>query len=429
MISTRRNFVKTSVLGAVAVGLGSPADAAKRNTTPDHAETAQSGQATADGRYTPGPHKLPIIICANNGFHYLDDAFAFLQGGGDTLDAALRVVKGPEDDPNDTSVGLGGIPNEEGVVELDACCMHGPTRRAGSVGGVRNIRNVSLVSKAVFEHTGHVMLVGEGAERFAVAVGFPRENLLTDHSRKIWLLWKEFHSNNDWWGPGLADPRWQAPQAKESEKPQADLWRERIEKLQARAGELGIEPERRMGAIHQVLFPPTGTIHCSALNEKGEISGCTTTSGLAFKLPGRVGDSPIIAAGCYTDQDVGSAGATGSGEENIKVAGAHTIVENMRHGMSPPEAGMDALKRIVRNYNNDMNKLRFVDMTYYILRTDGAYAGVSLWEGYSQGHPHKIAVHDGTKRSEVTTSLFKGYSQDFPPEPNVPEELKKDYLK
>jgi N4-(beta-N-acetylglucosaminyl)-L-asparaginase len=126
--------------------------------------------------------------------------------------------------------------------------------------------------------------------------------------------------------------------------------------MEERAAALGIEREFRMAAIHRVLFPPTGTIHCSALNEKGEISGCTTTSGLAFKLPGRCGDSPIIGAGCYTDQDVGSAGATGSGEENIKVAGAHTIVENMRRGMSPQEAGMDALKRIVRNYNNDMNK-------------------------------------------------------------------------
>ena len=144
----------------------------------------------------------PIIICANNGVNYLDGAFAFLKGGGDTLDAAIRVVKGPEDDPNDDSVGLGGLPNEEGVVELDACCMHGPTRRAGSVGGVRNIKNVALVSKAVMEHTGHVMLVGEGAERFAVAMGHPRENLLTERSRKIWLLWKEYHSTDDWWGSG-----------------------------------------------------------------------------------------------------------------------------------------------------------------------------------------------------------------------------------
>ncbi len=414
---SRRDFVRTSVLGAVATGIKTPALAVTNGSA--------AKATTRDSQTTSAGYKLPIIICAHNGFNYLDDAYAFLKGGGDTLDAALRVVKGPEDDPNDTSVGLGGIPNEEGVVELDACCMHGPTRRAGSVGGVRNIKNVSLVSKAVMDHTGHVMLVGEGAERFAVAVGFPRENLLTEHSRKIWLLWKEFHSNEDWWGPGLADPHWRAPDA----EPQAALFKKLVEQLQARAADLGIPPEMRMEAIRKVLFPPTGTIHCSALNEKGEISGCTTTSGLAYKLPGRVGDSPIIAAGCYTDQDVGSAGATGSGEENIKVAGAHTIVENMRHGMPPQEAGMDALKRIVRNYQGDMKKLRFVDMTYYILRKDGAYAGVSLWEGYSQGHPHKIAVHDGTKRAEVTTSLFKGWSQDFPPEPNVPEDMKKDYLK
>jgi N4-(beta-N-acetylglucosaminyl)-L-asparaginase len=276
------------------------------------------------------------------------------------------------------------------------------------------------------EHTGHVMLVGEGAERFAVAMGFARENLLTEHSRKIWLLWKEYYSTKDWWGPGLADPHWQAP-----EKPQSELWRERFRRLQERAADLGIEPEFRRAAIRRVVFPPTGTIHCSALNQKGEISGCTTTSGLAFKLPGRVGDSPIVGAGCYTDQDVGSAGATGSGEENIKVAGAHTIVESMRHGMSPHDAGMDTLKRIARNYNNDMNKLRFVDMTYYILRKDGAYAGVSLWEGYSVGNPHKIALHDGTLRAEIASPLFSGYSQEFPPFPPIPEDLKKDseYLK
>lgn len=414
MTFSRRDFVKTSVLGAMAAGVGTPA-------------LADVGKPSIDAQ--AGPHKRPIIVCANNGYAYLEGAYAFLKSGGDTLDAALKVVKGPEDDPNDDTVGLGGIPNEEGVVELDACCMHGPTRRAGSVGGVRNVKNVSLVSKAVMEHTGHVMLVGEGAERFAVAVGFPRENLLTENSRKIWLLWKEFHSADDWWGPGMADPHWKAPETKD--KPQSELWRDRIQNLQVRAADLGIEPELQLAAVHKVLFPPTGTIHCSASNDKGEISGCTTTSGLAFKLPGRCGDSPIIGAGCYTDQDIGSAGATGSGEENIKVAGAHTIVENMRHGMSPQDAGMEALKRIVRNYNGDMSKLRFLDMTYYILRKDGAYAGVSLWEGYSKGHPHKIAIHDGTLRAEVTVSLLKGYSQEFPPFPNIPEELKKgsEYLK
>ena len=415
MTFSRRDFVKTSVLGAVAAGVGA-SSALGENGQPAHLSA-------------PDTPKRPIIICAHNGHAYVEAAYAFLKSGGDTLDAGIRVVKGPEDDPNDDSVGLGGLPNEEGVVELDSCCMHGPTRRAGAVGGVRNIKNVSMVGKAVMEHTGHVMLVGEGAERFAVAMGFPRENLLTERSRKIWLLWKEFNSDRDWWGPGLASPHWQAPAP--VSKPQAELFQDRIQQLRQRAADLGIEPEFQLAAVRRVLFPPSGTIHCSVLNDKGEMSGITTTSGLAFKLPGRCGDSPIIGAGCYTDQDIGSAGATGAGEENIKVAGAHTIVENMRHGMSPQEAGMDALKRIVRNYNGDMNKIRFMDMTYYVLRKDGAYAGVSLWEGYSAGNPHTFAVHDGTLRSEVATPLLKGYSQEWPPMPNVPEELKKDseYLK
>jgi N4-(beta-N-acetylglucosaminyl)-L-asparaginase len=403
MSFSRRDFLTTAVVGSLALTV-------EGQDSPDKNSKTQS------------PGKRPIMISAGNGFNYLDDAYDFLKNGGDTLDAAIRVVKGPENDPNDQSVGLGGIPNEEGVVELDACCMHGPTRRAGSVGGVRNIKNVSMVAKAVMEHTGHVMLVGEGAERFAVAMGFPRENLLTERSRKTWLLWKEYHSTDDWWGPGLADPHWKAP----DNTSKNELWRERLQKLEQRAADLGIEPEFRLEAIRRVVFPPTGTIHCSALNEKGEISGITTTSGLAYKLPGRVGDSPIIGAGCYTDQDVGSAGATGSGEENIKVAGAHTIVENMRRGMSPHEAGMDSLKRIVRNYNGDVNKLRFVDMTYYVLRKDGAFAGVSLWEGYEPGKPHKIAIHDGTRRAEPTVALLKGASQDFPPFPKVPPERMKE---
>ena len=395
MVFSRRDFLSTAMVGAVSLGL--------EGQEPIKAPSGKQGTS-------PGPGKRPIIISAGNGFDYLDDAFTFLKNGGDTLDAALKVVKGPEDDPNEDSVGAGGLPNEEGVVELDSCCMHGPSRRAGSVGGVRNIKNVSLVAQAVMQHTGHVMLVGEGAERFAVAQGFPRENLLTEHSRKIWLLWKETHS--DWWGPGLADPNWKkkVPAALHS-----DNFQQRMDRMNQVAADLGIAPELRMMAIRKVLFPPTGTIHCSALNDKGEISGTTTTSGLAWKLPGRCGDSPIIGAGCYTDQDVGSAGATGSGEENIKVAGAHTIVENMRHGMSPLDAGMDALKRIVRNYNGDMGRLRFTDMTYYVLRKDGVYAGVSLWDGYETGKPHKIAVHDGTRRAEKTVSLFSGASQEWPP--------------
>jgi N4-(beta-N-acetylglucosaminyl)-L-asparaginase len=393
MTLSRRDFVSGIALGA----LGATATGA--GATPA-IEPKQKMRAAS----------TPVIVSAGNGFAHLDRGYEVLKGGGDTLEAAIAVVRGPEDDPNDDSVGLGGLPNEEGVVELDACCMHGPSRRAGSVGGVRNIKNVSLLAREVMLHTGHVMLVGEGAERFAVARGFPRETLLTDASRKTWLLWKEAHS--DWWGPGLADP---GSKERLHGRLRAADGVAFVERLQAVARDLGIAPAERLASIRKVLFPPTGTIHCSALAASGEMSGCTTTSGLAWKLPGRLGDSPVIGAGCYTDQDVGSAGATGSGEENIKVAGAHTIVENMRRGMPPFEAGMDALKRIVRNYGGDVERLKYVDMTYYILRKDGAYAGVSLWTGYQPDHPHTIAVHDGTPRLEQTVSLYEGASRAWPP--------------
>ncbi|HKW75231.1 MAG TPA: N(4)-(beta-N-acetylglucosaminyl)-L-asparaginase [Terriglobales bacterium] len=384
--------------------------------------TLATGQGTM---HLPSPTKeVPrqsspknIIICAANGYNYIDAGYEKLRSGADTLDAALAVVSGPENDPNDDSVGLGGLPNEEGVVELDSCLMHGPTRRAGAVGALHDIKNASAVAKAVMEHTGHVMLVGEGASRFGLEVGFQKENLLTDRSRKIWLLWKETNSSQDWWGPGMDDPGWKPPASLSSELKDQPR---HIQKLYAKAAELGIAPEDRMDAINKVLHPPTGTINCSVLNEKGEMSSVTTTSGLAWKIPGRCGDSPIIGAGCYCDQDIGAAGATGNGEENIKIAGAHTIVENMRKGMSPEEAGMDALRRITRNYNNDMSKIAYISMFFYILRRDGMYAGVSMWGEAGPGqHQRRFAVHDGTRRMEQAKFLFQGAAKDWPPMPQI----------
>jgi len=365
-----------------------------------------------------------IMISSANGItpraSHLDAGYKKLSAGADTLEAAITVVSGPENDPEDDSVGLGGLPNEDCVVELDSCCMHGPTRRAGSVGAVRDIKNVASLARTVMEHTGHVMLVGEGATRFGLLMGFPKENLLTEHSRKIWQLWREYHSDRDWWGPGLADPNLKVPANPDTsfltDQPQP------FQRLYALAANIGIPESQRFDAIQKVLNPPTGTINCSALNEKGEMSSVTTTSGLAWKLAGRCGDSPVIGAGCYCDQDIGAAGATGSGEENIKVAGAHSIVENMRHGMSPEEAGMDVLKRIARNYNNDMSKLAYVSMHYYILRKDGAYAGVSLWSGSAE-HPASFAIADGSgpARHEKAKALFQGNARDWPPAPRVPK--------
>ncbi|HVP42074.1 MAG TPA: N(4)-(beta-N-acetylglucosaminyl)-L-asparaginase [Terriglobales bacterium] len=400
-MSTRRDFIAGAALGAASLALQAQ-------------ETKPAGQGQDISKLAPP--KKPVIVCKNTGMAQLDGAYELLLRGHDTLDACLFITRGREDDPNDTSVGLGGLPNEEGVVELDACVMHGPTRRAGAVGGVRNIKNVSALARVVMERTDHIFLVGEGAERFAVAQGFQRENLLTERARKTWLLWKESMSNQDDWGPGLSSPEWKPPApvpAPPQGTPQSlELKVKRMEQV---ASDLGIEPKYRMKAIHDCLYPPKGTVHVSVVNEKGEMSGSTSTSGLAWKLPGRVGDSPIIGAGCYTDQDIGSAGAVGRGEENIRIAGAHAIVENMRHGMSPQEAGMDALKRIARNFNNDMTRLRFVDMFFFVLRKDGAYAGVGLWSQV-RGKPYNFAVHDGAgSRMEPCVGLFQGEAISWPP--------------
>jgi len=407
MSFSRRKFLTNTTLGSIALGV----DAQTKKVT--------DGKAVEQRTEAPRVTGKTVIVTKYTGNQTIDKAYELLMNGGDTLDAAIMVGKAQEDDPNDDTVGLGGLPNEDGVVELDSCCMHGPTRRAGSVGGVRNIKNVSLLAKAVMDHTGHVMLVAEGAQKFGKAMGFPEENLLTEKSRKTWLLWKETMSDQDWWGPSLADPSYKVPPGTQPPPNLSELWEEKMKRMYARAEELGISPEDREHAIRRVLRPPTGTIHVSVLNGKGEMSGMTTTSGLAWKLSGRLGDSPIIGAGCYTDQDIGSAGATGSGEENIKVAGAHSIVENMRRGMSPREAGLDVLKRIAHSYESNPAKLRFIDMVYYILRRDGEYASVSLWSGPAN-HPHRFAVHDGKSRLEPCVALFQGDLLPFPPRPTDP---------
>jgi N4-(beta-N-acetylglucosaminyl)-L-asparaginase len=404
---SRRKFLSQSAVAGAAVALGGD------GLSQSNKQTSASSSVPRAQKLEIAKPKQPVIICRPTNLPNFDEAWKMLKDGADTLAAALHVCKGQEDDPNDQSVGLGGLPNEDGVVELDSCCMHGPTRKAGSAGGVRNIKNVCEVARAVMEHTGHVMLVGEGAERFAVDMGFPRENLLTDKSRRMWLLWKETHSSQDWWEPGRDNPNWEPPA---SSPLSLEFRRKRLIEL---AADFGIAPGDRALAAEHVLFPPTGTIHVSAVNEKGEMSGATTTSGTAWKLSGRVGDSPIIGAGCFCDQDVGSAGATGSGEENIKIAGAHTIIENMRRGMSPKEAAIEALQRIVRNYNHDMQRLHYVSMIFYILRKDGQYAGVSLWSHSPSGSPLQFIVHDGTKRLETCSYLLEGGWIDWPSIPTT----------
>ena len=306
-----------------------------------------------------------IVISSANGTRACAKAMEILKAGGDTLDAVIAGVNIVEEDPNDTSVGYGGLPNEDCVVELDSCVMHGPSRRCGSVGALPGIKTPSKVARVVMEETDHIMLVGEEALRFAQLQGFKKENLLTERARKTWLAWKESlrdargHNN---WTPGIDAPP---------------------ENSSARLRRLFPGASREMLAwVRDVITnPPTGTINCMALNRKGEMSGVTTTSGLAWKIPGRVGDSPIIGAGLFVDQDVGGAGSTGRGEENIRVVGAHTVVENMRHGMTAAEAVLDCLKRVARNFDNDHSRLGEFGLKFYALRKDGDFAAGALWNG------------------------------------------------
>jgi N4-(beta-N-acetylglucosaminyl)-L-asparaginase len=370
---SRRRFFFTTLTGSALASASrlfgkSLPELAPRTTWPAAAESAAT---------------RPLIISSANGVNALQKGMDILKSGGDTLDAVVAAVTVVEDDPNDDSVGYGGLPNEEGVVELDASVMHGPTHRCGSVASVQKIKNVSRLAKTVMARTNHVMIVGDGARRFAVAEGFEEMNLLTEHSRKIWLAWKAKTDFN--WRPGIDSPE----------------WKEHMALL------FDGDAEKIAYAEQRIAHAVTGTINCLAVNAKGEVSGTTTTSGLAWKIPGRVGDSPIIGAGLYVDGDVGGAGSTGKGEENIKISGGHTIVEQMRRGVKPTDACLEAMGRVVRNYNGDKKKLATFHLYFYALNKDGEYGSASLWKnGYEESKVAKFAVHDGTQAKLVPCKPF-----------------------
>jgi N4-(beta-N-acetylglucosaminyl)-L-asparaginase len=378
---SRRKFFLTSIASSALAS----ANKLLARTLPD------GGSSTALANIAPAAQgKRPLIISSANGLHALDKGMDILKKGGDTLDAVVAAVTVVEDDPNDDSVGYGGLPNEEGEVELDASVMHGPTHRAGSVASVRRIKNVSRLAKTVMEKTNHVMIVGDGARRFAAAEGFEEMNLLTEHSRKIWLAWKAKSSFN--WRPGIDSPE----------------WKEHISAI------FGHDEAQIAYAERVIAHPPTGTIPCMAVDSNGDISATTTTSGLSWKIPGRVGDSPIIGAGCCVDNEVGAAGSTGKGEENIKISGGHTIIEMMRQGKSPTEACLEAMSRIARHYKNDKKKLGTFHIYFYAINKDGVHGAASLWRnGYEQNKQASYAVHDGTEsRLVACTPYFEGIGGD-----------------
>jgi N4-(beta-N-acetylglucosaminyl)-L-asparaginase len=305
----------------------------------------------------------PIVISSGNGIRAVQKAFDLIMQGTDTLDAVIEGVKIQELDPNDNSVGYGGLPNAAGVVQLDASCMHGPTKRAGAVGCLEGIKTPSEVAKLVLKYTKHVFLVGEGAKQFALSYGFKEEDLLTPESREAWLRWRANLSPND-------------------------------DFLDVPEGE-------------KMVVRPTGTINCNAVTPQGDLSSVTTTSGLAWKIPGRVGDSPIIGAGQYCDNTIGAAGSTGLGEANIKICGGFLTVEHMRRGMKPTDAALETLKRVV-----GMTEARLVapdgrprfQLTFHAVNKRGDFGSASLY-------PSRYAVHDGADAKLLDTA----HLYDAPP--------------
>jgi N4-(beta-N-acetylglucosaminyl)-L-asparaginase len=302
-----------------------------------------------------GQHR-PVVIASGNGLKTVEKAMEQIRAGADPLDAAIEGVAIVEADPNDHTVGYGGIPNEEGVVELDSAVMHGPTHGGGAVASLRNIMHPAAVARLVMKRTDHCLLVGEGALRFAKAHGVPEVNLLTDEAREIWLHWKETHCK---------DSDWIAP-------PPSEL----------------SPPVRKFFGIRE-----HGTLHCSALDTHGNLGCVTTTSGLFYKIPGRVGDSPIMGAGLFLDNEVGSAGSTGRGEANLLNLTSHLIVEELRRGSAPKDALVAACRRVVATNLNprlrDSKGRPNFQVKYYCVAKDGRYAGASLWAGA------QMAVHDG----------------------------------
>jgi N4-(beta-N-acetylglucosaminyl)-L-asparaginase len=299
----------------------------------------------------PAVHRRAVArtaaVSSANGLRAVRRAVELMSGGTDTLDAAVEGVKIQELDPADNSVGYGGLPNEEGVVQLDASCMHGPTKRAGAVAALEGIKTPSEVAKLVLKYTNHILLVGEGAKRFALSYGFKEEDLLTPESRQLWLAWRANRGKDDDW-------------------------------LDVPEGE-------------PMVARPTGTINLNVVNARGDVSSVTTTSGLAWKLPGRAGDSPIIGAGQYTDNEVGAAGSTGRGESNIMVCGGFFTVEQMRRGVAPTDACVETLRRAVRMSPPRLlwpdGRPRF-SLNFYAVNKRGEFGAASLYPG-------QYAAHDG----------------------------------
>jgi L-asparaginase/N4-(beta-N-acetylglucosaminyl)-L-asparaginase len=324
-MSNRRKFLKSTIFSGLAVSsasLGSLACAPRQEM------------------------KKPVVISTwNHGLEANAEAWKVLFKKGRAVDAVEQGVMVTENDPENATVGIGGFPDRDGKVTLDACIMD-EFENAGSVAFLQDIKNPIAVARKVMDDTPHVMLVGEGAKKFALDKGFKEENLLTEKSEKAWKNWLE----------------------KQDYQP-----------------EINVENHDTIGMV--------------ALDDSGNLSGACTTSGAAWKMHGRVGDSPIIGAGLFVDNEVGAATATGLGEFVIKICGAHMIVELMRQGYSPQEACEQAVNRIVKKYPNDYPNLQ---VGFLALSKNGEYGAFSIHKGFN------FAVKTDDQEELIDAGFYQG---------------------
>ena len=370
----RRDFVRAAAGAGLAAATPIPAGA---DTTPIAAPAVRRSTVR------------PLVIADASGIEFknggpecaVERAFRLITEGKDVLDALIAGVNIPELDPEETGIGYGALPNADGVVQLDASCMHGPRRRAGGVAAIEGVRTPAKVAQLVANETDHHLLVGKGAQDFARTMGFTiEEGLINDVARQRWLEWKRRTDPLHYLDP----------------KRQAQAWYE-----------AGLQMVRD-GLIDAEHF--WGTINCDGINAKGEICGVTTTSGLSFKIPGRAGDSPILGAGLYVDGDVGAAGSTGRGEANLYGLSSFLIVEEMRRGAHPKDAALTALKRVAKNtiekrLLNSKGQPNF-GLSFYCLNAKGEYAGVSMYQS-----TYAVCTENGPQTLQ-TDALYEGRATD-----------------
>lgn len=411
----RREFVRRSaVAGALVFSPALAGSEQAAGAKPGSGGSSGDGTRESSGRGAPaiqdGAASRPVVLSdrtgfdsrAQNGENAVGRAFRRMTEGADVLDALIEGVNIPELDPEETGVGYGGVPNADGVVQLDSCCMHGPNGWAGGVAAIEGVRTPSKVARAVAAQTDHHLLVGPGARAFARQMGMDADQeLTTDRALEIWREWKRRIDPEHW-----LEPSQRGAGGDPESGGGGTTGPETVRRMERAGRRAGLEMVRE-GRVSPGSY--WGTISCEGVGPGGEICGVTTTSGLYFKIPGRVGDSPILGAGQYVDNQVGAAGSTGRGEANLYNLSTFRIVEEMRRGAHPKDAGMAALERIAGKTTEprllDDRGMPNFDVRFFVVNKAGEYAGVAL---YGTGESEFAVCDEDGPRLEPLEGLLEG---------------------